>query len=192
MIELFDVDLENKTLTRITHGFEGEDERSEELPKQSKSRESDPYHEEQGAYSPSFSEDGNTLCFASSANNLVYGDGNDAPDAFVVHREQPPAEESCSSTSRPTPPSPSLEVPWKLGLTAVSLADGSVRLYADVPGAGALSAQASSKVLVRRPSRMRGAWPAARGTGVRTVGSRCARSPARTPSSAPTTKAWRL
>ncbi len=146
MYELFDVDLDNDTLTRVTHGFEGEDWRSEELPEQEKPG-SDPYQEEQGAYSPSFSADGNSLAFSSTANNLVFGDGNDAPDAFVVHRLLPPTEEVEQYVSG-APANPPLVPPWKLGITASSLADGSVRLYAEVPGAGALRAQASSSVLV--------------------------------------------
>lgn len=159
MYELYDVDLDNDTLTRVTHGFEGEDERSEELP----SLETpgvDPYHGEQGAYSPSFSEDGNTLCFASSANNLIYGDGNDAPDAFVVHRVLPAAGVVQQYVS-PAPANPLLVAPRRVGVTAVSLPDGDVRLYAEVPGAGALSAQARGSVLVHHSV---GAGRSARGS----------------------------
>jgi Tol biopolymer transport system component len=63
MIELYDVDLENDTLTRVTHGFRGEDFRSEELAPPEKPG-VDPYKDEQGVYAPSFSDDGNTLSFA--------------------------------------------------------------------------------------------------------------------------------
>jgi hypothetical protein len=146
MIELFDVDLADDTLTRVTHGFLGEGERSEELPIEELPGR-DPYSDEQGAYSPSFSEDGNTLCFASTANNLVYGDGNDAPDAFVVHRVLATAAVVAQYISSP-PPSPSIVPPWRLGATAVSLADGSVLVYAEIPGAGSLSASARGSVLV--------------------------------------------
>jgi hypothetical protein len=146
MIELFDLDLANDTLTRVTHGFEGEDVRSEELPT-AEAPGTDPYHEEQGAYSPSFSEDGDTLCFSSTANNLVYGDGNAAPDAFIVHRAVPAPGEVQQSISA-TPPNPALVPPWKLGVTAKGLADGSVQLHVTVPGAGQLSASAGASVLV--------------------------------------------
>lgn len=146
MIELFDLDLANDTLTRVTHGFEGEDVRSEELPTV-EAPGTDPYHEEQGAYSPSFSGDGDTLCFSSTANNLVYGDGNAAPDAFIVHRVVPAAGEVQQSISA-TPPNPALVSPWKLGVTAKGLADGSVQLHVTVPGAGQLSASAGASVLV--------------------------------------------
>jgi len=130
----------------MIEGFEGEDERSEELPKVELPG-TDPYFKQQGAYSPSFSEDGNTLCFASSANNLVYGDGNDASDAFVVHRVSAPAR-AVEQFVSPAPASPALVPPWKLGVTAVSLPDGGVRLYVEAPAAGELSASASAGVLV--------------------------------------------
>jgi hypothetical protein len=146
MIELFDLDLDNDTITRITHGFEGEDVRSEELPKTEKPGE-DPYKHEEGAYAPSFSEAGNTLSFADTANNLVYGDGNDAPDVFVVHRLQPASSEVQQSISS-APPAPALLPPWKLGVTAKRLSDGSIRLDVVVPGAGRLSASASASVLI--------------------------------------------
>jgi hypothetical protein len=146
MYELYDVDLADDTLTRVTHGFDGEDQRSEELPSV-ETPGVDPYHAEQGAYSPSFSKDGNTLSFASTANDLVYGDGNDAPDAFIAHRVIPPSAVVQQYVSG-APESPALVPPWKLGVTAVSLPDGSVRLYAEVPAVGVLGAQASGGVLV--------------------------------------------
>lgn len=151
MIELFDIDLENDTLTRVTHGYKGEGERSEQEPAKEQQG-TDPYQTGQGAYAPSFSSDGNTLVFSSSADNLVYGDGNDAPDVFLVHRLQPVAG-TVEQYVSPAPPPPALDVPWKLGLTAVSLANGSVRLYAEVPGAGSVSAQARGTVLVKRTVR---------------------------------------
>ncbi len=170
MIELFDVDLDNDTLTRVTHGFEGEDVRSEELPQQEVPG-SDPYHAEQGAYSPSFSTDGNTLCFASTANNLVYGDGNDAPDVFVVQRVLP-ASETVQQYVSAAPANPSLLAPWKVRVTTVSLADGSVRLYAEVPGAGALGARASANVLVHQTADARAAHGSHRHTGAATLAAR--------------------
>jgi Tol biopolymer transport system component len=146
MIELFDLDLDNGTLTRVTHGFEGEDFRSEELPKTERPGE-DPYKHEEGAYAPSFSEDGNTLSFADTANNLVYGDGNEAPDVFVAHRLQPVAGEVRQLISS-APPAPVLAPPWKLGVTAKRLVNGSVRLEVVVPGAGQLTASARASILV--------------------------------------------
>ena len=146
MHELFDVDIDNDTLTRVTHGYTGEGERSEELPTL-ETPGVDPYHDEQGAYSPSFSDDGNTLCFASSANNLVYGDGNGEPDVFVVDRVTPVAGNVQQYVS-PAPANPALVPPRRVGVTALSLPNGDVRLYVEVPATGTLSARASGTVLV--------------------------------------------
>lgn len=155
MGELFDVDLTNETLTRVTRGFEGgpSEQPHEELG------ETDPYAEGQGALSPSLSDGGEVLAFSSSASNLVYGDGNTPPlkalrdgsDAFVVGRvlfSSTPAPQVIS----PAPPNPQLTPTWSLGVTAQSLADGRVALYVEAPGAGALSASASSPI---RPARTR-------------------------------------
>jgi hypothetical protein len=146
MVEAFYVDLENETLTRVTHGYTGEDERSEQFP-HSNIPSKDPYEAYDGAFSPSLSEDGAKLAFASSASNLVYGDGNDEPDVFVVQRTQPPSGVVEQQIS-PVPAGPALLAPWKLGLTASSLPNGGVRLYAEVPALGSLSAKASGQLLV--------------------------------------------
>ncbi len=76
--ELYDADFSDDTLTRVTKGFEGE-----------------PSEAASGTgltYSPSFSSDGNLLAFSSEADNLVYGDGNQADDAFVVSRVHVPRD----------------------------------------------------------------------------------------------------
>ncbi len=93
MLELFAVDLEDDTLTRVTEGFEGG---PSEHPHEPKPSSEDPYQLiGDGALSPSFSDDGDTLAFTSTASNLVFGDGNTPPlgtsafdgsDAFVVSR----------------------------------------------------------------------------------------------------------
>jgi WD40-like Beta Propeller Repeat len=147
--ELFNVDLQDDTLTRVTHGYEGG---PGEQP-HAELGEVDPYSEGQGALSPSFSSGGELLAFSSTASNLVYGDGNTPPlkaagdgsDAFVVNRIvfSSSAEPQVIS---PVPPGPSLAPAWTLGVTARSLANGSVVLYAELPGAGTLSASASSAV----------------------------------------------
>ena len=131
--ELFDVDLTNDTLTRVTRGYEGS--ASEPL----------------GAVvaAPSFSSDGNTLAFAATSYNLVYGDGNGASDAFVVKRKQFPAGAVAQFVS-PAPASPLTNPSWLLGVTARSRADGTVVLEAQVPGAGALRGTARSAVRANR------------------------------------------
>ena len=130
---LFDVDLANDTLTRVTQSYEG-------TP-------GEPTSALTG--SPSFSADGNTLAFASAASNLVYGDGNRASDAFVVKRKRFPGEPAAQYVS-PAPANPTTRPDWLLGVTASSLPDGSVLLEAQVPGPGTLRAGAQSSVRARR------------------------------------------
>jgi hypothetical protein len=161
MLELYDVDLEDETLTRVTHGYEGGP--SEHPHKSVTSVEEDPYLQGgDGAQSPSFSSSGNLLAFSSTASNLVFGDGNTPPlgdvrldgsDAFVIPRIvfAPVATPQVISAA---PPNPVPNGSWTLGLTASSLANGEVRLYVEVPGSGSLNAGASAamKVVTARRS----------------------------------------
>jgi len=131
--ELYDVDLANDTLTRVTAGYEG----APSAPRSALTS------------SPSFSGDGNTLAFASTADNLVYGDGNGASDAFVVARRLF-GSESVQQYISEAPENPLIVPEWRLDVTASSRPDGSVRLEAQVPGAGSLHAAAQAAVRVRR------------------------------------------
>ncbi len=144
--ELFDVDLGNDTLTRVTEGYEG--------------GASEPANALTG--SPSFTGDGNTLAFSSTAFNLVYGDGNGAGDAFIVRRKRFATTIAQQSVS-PPPADPTVAPDWRLSVSARSRPDGSVLLEAAVPGAGSLRAGAESAVRVRM-GRSRGA---SRGQGAR-------------------------
>ncbi len=81
-----------------------------------------------------------------------FGDGNspassggevDGADVFLVPRIVFSSEPTAQSIS-PAPANPSLEPPWRLIVTASSLANGVVQLKARVPGAGKLSASAMS------------------------------------------------
>jgi hypothetical protein len=162
MAELFEVDLENDTLTRVTHGYEGAP--SERPHKETNSGER-PYRKStDGVLSPSFSADGGLLAFSSSASNLVYGDGNtpvteagtgsaDGTDVFSVGRVKyvPAPIEGYVS---PAPPNPTVAPEWRLGVTERSLPDGRVLLYVTVPAAGALSAVAQSALLISRAARV--------------------------------------
>ncbi|HEY2537783.1 MAG TPA: hypothetical protein VGI24_12485 [Solirubrobacteraceae bacterium] len=161
MVELFDVDLDNETLTRVTSGFAGgagEAPHGTEVPGQ------DPYISTDGALSPSFSTDGDTLAFSSTAANLVYGDGNspakagsqtfDGSDAFVVSRKLFAAQTTPQYISSP-PPGPPLIPAWRLGLSAFSRPDGTVVLEIQAPGSGALRVGAQSAVDVAIPARGR-------------------------------------
>jgi hypothetical protein len=181
LLELLDADLANDTLTRVTHGFEGG---ASEQPHPEVEAGRDPYGVEAGALSPSFSADGDTLAFSSTASNLAYGDGNTPPDessttfdgsdAFAVERRTfspAPTPQAISSA----PAGPALLPAWGMGVTARSLPNGSVRLYIQTPGIGKLSAAAQSAVAVRvrlaraARGRSRGARGSARGVRVSTV-----------------------
>jgi hypothetical protein len=155
MLEMFDIDLADDTLTRVTQGFEGG---PSEHPHAEIATGQDPYQrEDDGALSPSFSSDGNELAFSSTASNLVFGDGNTPPlgnvrfdgsDAFVVSRvvfNPQPTPQSIS----PAPAAPATVPTWRIGVTSRSRADGSVLLYVTIPGAGTVSAGAQSAVRVR-------------------------------------------
>ncbi len=159
MLELFEVDLENDTLTRVTQGFEGG---ASEHPHEARAAGEDPYTKfADGALSPSFSSDGRLTAFSSTAANLVFGDGNTPPigsllfdgsDAFVVARKlffPMPTPQSIT----PAPPGPALSPAWRLGVTARSHPDGTVLLYVSVPGAGTVKAGARSAVRVRTKRR---------------------------------------
>lgn len=161
MVELFDVDLANNTLTRVTQGFAGGASAAPhgtEVPGQ------DPYRNTNGALSPSFSDDGDTLAFSSTAANLVYGDGNTPPqqespvfdgsDAFVVPRIVFGSTPTSQFVSSP-PGIPPLTVARRLGTTAFSRSDGSVVLEVEVPSAGTLRAGARGAVRVRATRRLR-------------------------------------
>jgi WD40 repeat protein len=153
MSELFDADLGDGTLTRVTHGYEGGPSEQPHPPK--RRGEEDAYGNQYsaGAQSPSFSADGALIAFSSTASNLVFGDGNTPPagpldgsDAFLVSRQ--------ITGALPTPqyispaPQTSTEPAWTLGVTASSRPDGSVLLYIAVPGAGVLRATSRSSVVV--------------------------------------------
>jgi dipeptidyl aminopeptidase/acylaminoacyl peptidase len=162
LAELFDVDLSDDTLTRVSRGYEGGP--SEHPHPEVIAGKEDQYGPTDGALSPSFSDNGDALAFSSTASNLVFGDGNTPPvtieaptgsadgsDVFVVPREvfsPQPAETYVSSS----PPGPSLTPDWRLGVTALSLANGTVRLYVEVPGTGTLSASDKSAVVVKQVS----------------------------------------
>lgn len=172
MNELFDADLRDGTLTRVTQGYEGGLSQHPHIPRPAGQ---DPYEENgDGGLAPSFSTDGNLLAFSSTASNLVWDDGNTPPlepagrpgsldgaDAFVVERRLFGALPTPSYIS-PAPAGPPLAPASGLSATAFSRPDGSVLLYVQVPGSGAVRATAIGAVLVRAGAAARSR--AARGT----------------------------
>jgi hypothetical protein len=133
LVELYLIDREGETLQRVTHGYGGIGEAS--------SAPTGAAQNGAGADSPSFGAGGSRIAFASSASNLVRGDGNEASDAFVVEDGEASQGPGPGSIS-PGPPPISREQPWQLTLSAFSLPSGAVRLVAVVPAAGTVRARA--------------------------------------------------
>jgi hypothetical protein len=156
VVELYDADLADETLTRVTQGYEGQ---PAEVPPSTTSV----------TDSPSFSENGDLLAFCSNADNLVYGDGNKASDAFVVPRLQFAPTPTPQDISSP-PAGPALGSLWELGVTALSQRDGSVLLDVEAPGGGALLASAQGVVQVAAAHSLAAHRRGRRSHGVRTRG----------------------
>lgn len=136
--EVYDADLADGTLTRVTHGTAGEATPSEQAGNPG---------EAGGAAAPSFADNGNTLSFSSSAYNLVYGDGNGASDVFVVDRLVFAGGVPAQFVSNPPGP-PALAPARRLSATAVVHSDGTVVLSVVIPEAGQLAAAARGSVPV--------------------------------------------
>jgi len=145
--ELYVVDLNAHTLARVTHGFGGEEEPTAQEHGETISG-NDPYTEGQGAFSPSFSANGQVLAFTSTADNIVYGDGNSAADAFVALQSaftpNPPEQKIGAS-----PPNPSPATPWDLFAEARALGAGA-EVDAVTPGEGQISARLETRLLQGR------------------------------------------
>ena len=92
LVEIYDADLANETLTRVTRGYEGGVPEHPELETGNEDRYA---RVSDGSLSPSFDAAGQMLAFSSTASNLVFGDGNappngqgelDGADVFLVPR----------------------------------------------------------------------------------------------------------
>lgn len=130
--ELYQLDLTGDTIERVTPGGSA----GSSLGGQ------------QGASSPSYSRDGRFLSFASDAYNLVAGDTNENPDAFVVESPLPaPIDESKIS---PRPAALVVKPLWRMTVDAASLPNGRIKVTVGLPGAGTVTVQAAARV-GRRP-----------------------------------------
>lgn len=138
LVELYLLDLETESLRRVSHGDGGPGEASLG-PGAGASGE--------GARSPSLDASGHLFAFASTAVNLVEGDGNDASDVFLVHDEGGVGKVGPVSIS-PPPRGWRVKRGRRLALSAFSLPDGDVKLVAVVPKAGRLRARVSSSLAV--------------------------------------------
>jgi hypothetical protein len=104
-----------------------------------------------GASTPSYSADGRLLAFSSDAYNLVAGDANEGPDAFVVESPLPaPIDESAISHR---PAALVVKPLWRLTVTVASLPHGEVSVTAGVPGAGTIAVKAAARLGSKRKLR---------------------------------------
>ena len=124
--ELYVVDLQSRTLERITRSRTGGDIDASVLD------------------GPTISADGERVAFASFAGNLFFGDANQRADAFVVTRrpdaEGEPLPQDVTGGSGAT-----IEVDRegpRIAVRAKSKADGTVVLTVSVPAAGGTKAVA--------------------------------------------------
>lgn len=108
---------------------------------------------------PSFTGSGETLAFASSASNLVYGAYDEGVqgipgNVFVLSQVSTPIV-AAQSLVTPAPPAPVAPESWELLLDARSSANGSIELYATVPRAGRLQVTARAAVPVAQTATRR-------------------------------------
>jgi hypothetical protein len=134
LAELYELDLENDRIERVTPGA------GNELSANKKSS----FRLQQGAASISFGGGDRLLGFSTAAENLVEGDANERRDAFVVEAF-PPAPIGTSSIS-PRPSQPVIQPAWRMTANAYSRPDGTIRIIAQVPGSGTLRGAARAQL----------------------------------------------
>jgi hypothetical protein len=98
----------------------------------------------------SFAGDGLALSFASTAANLFYGDAAPGSSQVYLTEEQGSVEQPLPQSISGAPRGPVPLQEWLLSVTAAPQRDGSVVLYAEVPGAGRLAASALAQMPSRR------------------------------------------
>ena len=129
--ELYVVDLLARTLERVTHSISGGDINSDV---------------QNGM---TLSADGQHIAFTSFADNLLFGDANQRPDAFVATRqpdpEGPPPEDGLGAGA----PDATIEVDRggpQISVRAQSRRGGGILLTVSVPAAGGIKAVAKARV----------------------------------------------
>ena len=201
MSELFDADLRDATLTRVTQGYEGGPSEQPHPPK--RPEEEDLYGNRQATArtrrpSPPTAT---LLAFSSTASNLVFGDGNtpvdpgtgplDGSDAFVVARQRARAAAHLA-----------VHLAGARNDTGARLAAGRDRAVAlataaccstsRCPAAGTLRAAAQGSVLVRRRRiAPRARTAVAHGAAPRAAARRQSRADGRSPHGRAAGKAFR-
>src|SRR6201999_4174946 len=133
-VELYQIDLDGQTIERVTPGPGTGLSAVPQNATESGLSNTLQGEAEIGASGPSYSADGHLLAFASTAYNLVAGDGNaelsegspkagTGSDVFTV--ETPPPSAVVPSTISATPAAISVVPTWRLTVNALSRAHGS-------------------------------------------------------------------
>ncbi len=128
--DLYVVHLGTNTLERAVVGYEG----------------GDPTRSVQ--VNPTLSRDGSTVAFVSAATNLVFGDANGLPDAFVATLQTPGGTSAPPSGVNAGAGGFSLTAVSspELGVTVKRAKDGGVTLLVETPGPGKLAAKARGSI----------------------------------------------
>jgi hypothetical protein len=128
--ELYAVDLQSHTLERVSHSYSGGDPDAGAV---------------EGA---TISAGGSRIAFASFAGNLLFGDANQRPDAFVATRRPDSGSGPAGGGPGAGGPAATIEEDRggpQLGVRAKSVADGTVILTVSVPAAGGVKAVAKAR-----------------------------------------------
>jgi Tol biopolymer transport system component len=129
--ELYVVDLQRRTLERVTHSLSGGDINASVLD------------------GPTISADGERIAFSSFASNLFFGDANQRSDAFVSTLQPEPEGGPLGQGSGSGDPSASIELDRggpAIGVRARSMSGGEVLLLVSVPAAGGVKAVARARL----------------------------------------------
>jgi hypothetical protein len=132
--DIYEANVEAGTLQRVTSSYDGGE-----------------VNESMGLVS--FAND-QTLTFASDATDLFYGDDVDAAEVYEIN-EIPSSEQVVPPQVSQAPALVLPEPEWTLSATAVPQTNGSVLVYAQVPGAGRLGVEAQAQLPVQPTSRVR-------------------------------------
>ena len=100
---------------------------------------------------PALTQDGSTVAFTSSASDLVFGDANDASDAFTATLQAPAGTAAPPAGVNSTQGGFSLTATAspELGLHVRRGKDGGLTLLVETPGPGRLTAQARGTITTK-------------------------------------------